>query len=285
MWIVGGAPYAELRIGASSGRFLVDFGTTSSTIDLGAMTPGPPTPHPMPRSPMVFDGGYFLRPLPFLAMTPTSHSGMAGEVRQAGILGMDQLGSGLFLLDWAAGTIARAETPCDESSLRALGLVPVPALPTSGHARVPTVPIVIGGVSIPTQVDTGFADHVVPRSINVNRAAYDALVAAGVRLTAAPDLDLDLTTCVRGTMEHVTAYRLGPRATAHFVDAEGEHVREIESPALFVKSAPEAARTCGGVGTWDEPGAQLGVSILVDGGRAAFDFAGGVVWLPVGSAR
>ena len=96
-------------------------------------------------------------------------------------------------------------------------------------------------------------------------------------MTPRPDRDLTLSTCA-GVPEAVRAFE--PVVPVALVDAAGETVREIEGVTLFVKSAPEAARRCGGVGTWDTPGAQLGVSFFVEMGRAAFDVAGGVVWIP-----
>jgi hypothetical protein len=48
---------------------------------------------------------------------------------------------------------------------------------------------------------------------------------------------------------------------------------------LFVKKPPQAAKVCGGIGTWTTPASQIGGSFFVELGVMVFDPLSSRVWV------
>lgn len=303
--LVKGLPYATLAVGrpddARSGAFLLDWGTTRSTIDLLAFAPSAPPASGCDPTYLgercTFEGFSFFGPWGPVTFTTADHRGDGNEgsaegVRQAGILGTDFFATAVYAIDFRSGDVFRASAgaACDASTLDAKGysahtsagffahdfgalrpltdVVP-DADPSFTVPNVPTVPLRVGSVSAHTQLDTGFADSRVPHSVNVNEAFFEALSAAHPdALIRAAELDLALTTCV-GLAEPVEAYRLARGFAAELVAARGSS-RRAEDAVLYVKRTPESARVCGGIGTWQVPAAQIGASFFA-GATVVFD--------------
>ncbi len=218
------------------------------------------------------------------------------------IVGTDHTSRYGFAIDYGGRRIHRAEEGafCSDAALTAAGLSPLPstgffakdrsklrpladvvdAAPAGVTvANVPTVPVSVAGIAAHAQIDTGFDDAVVPFSVNVNEALLAAVLARRPNaLVRAPEKDLSLTTCA-GVREAVTAYALAPGASFDLVDAGGRTVRPFRTATIFVKRTPEAARRCGGIGTWSVPAAQIGTSFLVELGLVVFDPFRSVVWV------
>jgi hypothetical protein len=57
------------------------------------------------------------------------------------------------------------------------------------------------------------------------------------------------------------------------VGSHGDAVRRLEGVTLFLKDTPAPARRCGGIGTWQQPAAQLGASVVNDGTLVVDPFA------------
>lgn len=316
-----GLPYLDLTVGlgadARTGAFLLDWGTTRSTIDLAAF----PAPGPLARDcPLLalgercsFDDLSFFGSWGRVTLTTADHSAFddtaQGGLRQAGILGTDFFATAVYSVDFGedAGAVYHAApgTFCDDTTLTGAGFRP---LSSEGYyasdfsalkpissvmegasggsvPNVPTVPLRVGQVIAPTQLDTGFADERVPHSINVNEAFFAAVNHAHPdALSRAPELDLALTTCVGGLAEVVEAYRVAPAyevrlETATSVSAPGGDAgASVEGAVVFVKHTPFEARRCGGIGTWDVPAAQIGASFF-EGHVMSFDPLRGLVWM------
>ena len=146
---------------------------------------------------------------------------------------------------------------------------------------VPTVPVQIAGVAAIAQLDTGFDDSVTKFSLNINEAFLLAIQAqAPSALVRDSSLDESLTTCVNGVSEPVLGYRLAASAALGFVDQTGTVARSYPNAVIFVKDTPDAAQTCGGIGTWTVPAAQVAASYFVDMGILAFDPFHETVWIP-----
>lgn len=289
-----GLPYATATVGGEPGWFLLDFATTSSTIDEGAFQGGVAA---IPGTGNQYADFDFFGPWGTVRLARQDHAGVSASVRQAGIIGTDFLSLHVYTLDFRSagarnpGVAAQSlgwavyRAPgagCDDAALMGLGLQ---AVSTKGHysndlnqvqgPNVPTVPVRVGGASAVAQLDTGFDDVLVPSSVNVNEAFFDAIPDAA-RGTRRPDLDLALTTCV-GIAETVEAW--APDAPFEFVGPGGEAVREVDGVVLFVKRTPAAAAPCGGIGTWDTPAAQVGATILSSSGIVVFDPLTSRVWM------
>lgn len=278
--LVGLLPYAEVRIGPDTGWFLVDWGTTGSAIDPRAFSPA--TPQPAAGTYNQWNGFDFFGPWATVTLGVQDLSHFTGPPPQAGILGTDFLSLDAYLVDWTTRIIARVD--CTDLQLEAAGLTPfsvagsfsdTPATLPAGVPNVPAVPLKLGtATAFPAQVDTGYGDALYGPAININRALFDR-IPPGV-LTRAPSADLALSTCVPGVTESVPAYRVAAPHAAELVDRRGT-AHPISGAWVFLKDTPSAARSCGGIGTWSSPAAQLGVSVVAR--QAVFDPGRAAVWL------
>lgn len=300
-----GLPYSTARVDGTEAEFLIDYATTDSTVDLTALTP-----RPVPRGcdPTWLGASCkyefeFMVPLGSRTLITADHDFRArDQLRQAGILGTDVLVEAAFTLDYGKGRVrrARAETLCSAEVLRAAGLralstegyfssdrsrlkklteVVRDASPTAPVSNVPTVPLRIAGASAPAQLDTGFGDTLFPYSINVNAAFYAAIVAANPNaLVRAQSKDLALTTCA-GIAELVDAYDISPSVGVDLVAEDGSAAHHFSRGTVFVKRGPAFARSCGGIGTWSVPAAQIGSSFFQELGVMVFDPFQSLVWV------
>jgi len=307
--LASGLPYVTVTVGDAPtypGSFLLDYGTNFSTLDLSKLAPpGPPAPGCDPTllgQRCSFANLDFFGSWGPVSLRTAAHGDGTGA-SQAGILGTDFTSHVAVSIDYARSKVHRAfdeASFCTESAFAAAGFS---ALSTAGFftndpsklrpladviagssssfsvANVPTVPLRIAGVIAHAQLDTGFDDALVPFSVNVNEAFLAAVTArdpsAVVRM---PDKDVSLTTCA-GVAEAVEAYALAPGAALDFVGEAGQSVKSFPTATLFVKRTPEAAKKCGGIGTWTVPAAQVAASFYVSFGLVAFDPFGSRVWV------
>lgn len=282
-------PYALARVGAAEGYFLLDFATTGSTIDpLGFA--GGVVPRPVEGSADRFADFDFYGAWGTVRLDVQDHSGVAGRVRQAGILGTDFLALNAFTLDYEQGAVYRADAAsfCSDEVLRAEGMKPLSTAGfyssdlgrvQPGFPNVPTVPVRVGSASAVAQLDTGYDDALFRHSVNVNRPFFEAMQAAGVALVPAPEADLALSTCVPGLQETIRAYRAGPGATFDFVSTDGSAAYSEPNALFFVKDTPPAALRCGGIGTWSIPAAQVASSFYNEARRLVFEPFTSRVWM------
>jgi hypothetical protein len=270
---------AKAAVGAGIG------GGKSAAGDGGAAVgaEGTAGPVPLPGSSDRFAGVDFFGPWAPLRLSVQDHSGIRGPLPQAGLIGTDLLHGHVITLDYANGLLRRApaEGFCSDDELRRAGFQPLssrdyygtntaallcPAAPRRGGCpNIPTIPLRIGSVDAVAQVDTGYADGLRPPSMNINRALLQRLERAGMPLIREPSADLTLSSCVRGELERVLAYRLAAGRAVELVGSEGGAVRRLPGVTLFLKNSPDAIQACGGIGTWSEPAAQLGASFVNDG--------------------
>jgi hypothetical protein len=306
----GQMPYVDVPVGSESGYFVLDFATTFSSIDLTAFAPpGPTTTGCDTDAGVLYQectvaGFAFFSPPSSVYLETESFSWLTGAVRQAGIIGTDFLSEDVFSLDYGALEVYAApqSTVCTAAALGAAGFVP---LTTAGFyvndlsllepltdvetgapsnytvPNVPTVPVAIAGVDAVAQLDTGFDDSVTPFSVNINQAFYNAVVAANPNaLVRDTSLDTTLTTCISGVSEPVQGYRLASGVGFGFVQTSGAVARSYPQAAIFEKLTPAAAATCGGIGPWTVPAAQVAASFYNDMKTLVFDPFGSLVWMP-----
>ena len=289
MFVDDGLPFAYVLVDGQMGEFLVDFATTASTIDMGAFNTTP-TAKGCDASKLgqrcTFDTFDFCGPRGPLALFTAEHSR-----NQAGILATDLLAKGTVTLKYKAQKIYWADAPCSTVALTQAGfsrmdskgfygqsnsaLKPLTDVIADADANrlvpnVPTVAARVGGVSVLTQLDTGFADDAVAFSVNVNEAMLAAMPAG--TLVRKASKDLSLSTCV-GINEAVEAYEL---ASGKTFELGG---KSFPQATIFVKRTPNAAKSCGGIGTWTVPAAQVGLSFFVALDTLIFDPTRGEVWV------
>lgn len=302
---------AEAGVNGPAGDFVVDFGTTGSTIDMAAFSERP-VPESclgdasVPGALCTFNGFDFFGDWGLVTLRTANHSTLTGPSRQAGILSTDFLSLYPFTLDYTAGEIRKAERAafCSDGQLLAGGFVPLPSQgfyatdpsklrPLSDVvkdfdggsvkvtvANVPTVPVTIGGIGALAQLDTGYEDKLVSHSINVNEALFDALSKRGDILTRDYSADIFATTCIPGFSEQLYAYRLAPGYDVEFLAEGGGIARKETTVAIYVKRPTKESAPCGGISTWTVPAAQIGSSFYVDAQAIIFDPVSSRVWVP-----
>jgi hypothetical protein len=298
-------PYALAMVGGSSGYFALDYGANVSSIDLGAM----PEAKPLPGScdpaklgqPCVFAGLDFGGDQGQASLLTADYSGLNLDLRQAGIIGTDFLSENAYTLNYAGQTISAAgkDSFCQPDALRGAGFAPMSAagyfssdlsnlLPLSSLdwkyagklsvPNVPAVPVRIAGVETVAQIDTGYSDYIVRHAVNINPALYTQIIATAPKALARwPEGDKKLSTCVPGVLEQVEAYKLNSGAV-EFVAMDGAALRAFRQAVVYVKRTPQAAMSCGGIGTHTRPSAQLGGSFMADLGVVVFDPFASRVW-------
>jgi|GEM_PF-675536 len=291
MLVERGLPFGEVVIGGATGWFLLDFASTVSSVDPDGFAGGTPTPvEGYDELFADFDWFGLWAPV-WLSVFPHR---TVGAIHEAGVLGTDFLSLNVYALDYAGGRVYRASgAGCDEIALRDAGLLPLttegwysddPSSLPGGRVNVPSVPIAVGEARTIAQLDTGFEDGVVPNAVNINDAMFDAIADAGVTLERDHERDLLLTTCVGGVSEQAYGYRLPPGEAVVLVGEDGGAVARWEDAAIFLKRAPTAALGCGGIGTWDTPGAQIGASLIGGRGFILLDPFRARVWWPAEDA-
>lgn len=280
-------PYVLASVGGASGYFVLDFGTTASTIDPKAFAAAT-RPAPVAGTTNQFDSFDFFGSWGRVTLGVQDHSNIAGRVRQAGIIGTDFLSLNAFTLDYANGYVYRAtqQDLCSDATLTAAGLQPVSTAGyysndiskiKAGFTNIPTVPVRAGSVSAVAQLDPGFDDARYRHSVNINRTFFKALQAAGVALQPLADPPTQLGTCTGGT-ETVTGYRPPAGYSFDIIGTDGQSVLRATDVVFFLKDTPPEAKSCGGIGAWDIPAAQLGASFFSDAGRLVFDPFSSRVW-------
>lgn len=304
--------------GTTTGSWVVDYGTTGSTIDFGAWketdAAGPP-PYPTscagdasaPGAYCIFSSFDFFGNWGQVELRTDSYSTLIGAKRQAGIIGTDFLSVRAFTLDYTDQKMyaGSPSTFCTEAQLLGAGFRP---LPTDGFfttdlgklrplsdvlddpdggtdgfvvPNVPTVPISIAGVDALAQLDTGYEDRLVPYSININEALYEKIIAKDPTILDRDTArDLFATTCVPLYSEPLRAYRLKPGATIDFIAQGGSVARTEPTAHIYVKERSDTTRPCGGISTWTVPAAQVGSSFYVDAQVMIFDPVASRVWVP-----
>ncbi|WP_139361967.1 hypothetical protein [Hymenobacter sp. CRA2] len=289
-------PYIPVKMGAAEGEFVLDFGSNISSIDPAGFKNGV-KPVPTNGAAMIYEQPYFFDQFDFFGRTggvkllarKTTVTDLG--LQQAGILGTDFFMEFIFTLDYANKFLYKStrQAFCQDADLLKAGFKPVSTagyyadqfsrlLDPATTINVPTVPVRIGRVAAVAQIDPGYDDSVYPHTVNVNRAFFAALQAAGVALVPVPNVML--STC-SGEHEKGTAYRLGPGYSFEITGTDGQPVL-IERGAFIIVKEGTAAHGCAGIGTWAIPAAQIGASFLVDAQQVVFDPFSSRVWFHTG---
>ncbi len=283
-------PFFKAAVGKYEGYFLLDYGSTASTIDPNAFIGG--KPEQVAGTTNQFDDFNFFGPWGRVTLSVQNHSNIQGlgSIKQAGILGNDFLSLGIFTLDYANQTLYKAleNNFCADADLRAVGFKAVSSagyfsndkekLNNNCTPNIPTIPIKIGKVTAVAQIDPGYDDVLYKHSVNINQALYKSLLAGGVKLLAQPSNNFSLSTCVSGLSEAVTAYKLDKGSNFEITGTDGNPVSVTPNAFIFVKQTPAGAKACGGIGTWQIPAAQFGASFLKDAKKIIFDPFQAKVW-------
>lgn len=279
-------PYTEVSVNGFKGYFLIDFGTTTSTIDINSFSDG--IPLPVNNTTNQFNSFDFFGSWGKVNLKLQDHSNIQG-IQQSGILGTDFLSLNIFTLDYANKKIYRS-TPqqfCDDNALISKGFKPVSSagyfsndlkkLNNDCTPNIPTIPIKIGVVNAVAQIDPGYDDNLFRHAININRAFFKAIQDANIQLIENPNANFVLSTCT-SVDEKVIAYTLPKEISFAITATDGTAILVNEDVHIFLKQTPLAAKSCGGIGTWQIPAAQLGASFLVDAQKVIFDPFNAKVW-------
>jgi hypothetical protein len=265
----GASPYVELTADGVTGPFLLDYGATRSSLSAASFAGPDGSIRTAAISLPGIEKADFHLARYYLLLQPGNG--------QLGVIGDDLLSQfAVHLTDNKA--FLSAET-CRPEELIARGLTPVSqsgffsSEPSKRGAGLPNVPVVflrLGDIRVWAQIDTGYEDFVYSRSIDINQALFDRLMASGAKLDRVNDIDI--WTC--DGREHRPVYRI-PDRPLRIENEQGKRVAETEAFHLIVK----APNSCGGIADMSEPAAQLGASFLGLFGEVIFDPRNATVWL------
>ena len=265
----GASPYVELTADGVSGPFLLDYGATRSSLSASAFPGADGSIRTAAISLPGIERADFHLARYYLLLQPGKG--------QLGVIGDDLLSQ--FTVQLTDSTAFLSAETCQPEALIAQGFTPVAqngffsSDPSKAGARLPNVPVVflrLGDVRVWAQIDTGYEDFVYSRSIDINQALFDRLVANGAKLDRIEDIDI--WTC--DGREHWPVYRVKDRPLS-IENEQGRQIVETDDFHLIVKSA----NTCGGIADMPEPAAQLGASFLSLFGDVIFDPKNTIVWL------
>ncbi len=269
---VGGTPVATLKIGDRTGAFLIDTGATTSAVDAKSFG---------------LAAGAVVRLVAGLCgqgqadfrvedMRPYRAAG--GQ--QLGRLGDDLLGRLALEIETAEPSPALTVRagPLDRAALEARGFTEIDR-PAPQEARVPTINLAIGAVTVPAQLDTGFADDVDPGLVQGNAAFIEALRAHGVALRPAPAA----TTLGCAGLRSYPRWRIDG-AELVLMASDGARAATYAPPLIEIKDDD----ACGGIAAFPTPFVQIGASWLGRFGTTILDGPGRAVWIsarPTHNAR
>lgn len=265
----GASPYVELAADGVRGPFLLDYGATRSSLSAAVFSgPDGSTKTAAVSLPGIERADFHLARY-YLMLQPGKG--------QLGVIGDDLLSR--LTVQLTESTAFLSTESCRPEALLARGLTPVaqngffssdPSKVSAGLPNVPVVFLRLGDVRVWAQIDTGYEDFVYSRSVDINQALFDRLVASGAKLDRVEDIDI--WTC--DGREHRPVYRIRGRPLI-IEDQEGKKIVETEEFHLVVKPA----NSCGGIADMKEPAAQLGASFLNLFGTVIFDPRNTTVWL------
>ncbi len=286
-------PYTSVNVGTSKGYFLLDFGTTASTIDTTKFYDGP-KPKPMDQTSNRFDSFDFFGSWGQVVLSVQNHSNInLKHIKQAGIIGTDFLSLNIFKLDFKTHSLYRNTESlfCRNSDLIDNGFRPVSTFGYYSNEldklnklndffvpNIPTVPVRIGAAYGVAQIDPGFDDSKYHNSVNINSAFLKSISATGLKLRKIDNLSTVLSTCVSGVDEKVSGYKLRQGQKFEVLGIDGTPVLVSDDAIIFLKETPDEARKCGGIGTWQLPAAQIGASFLIQCESVVFDPFQSLVW-------
>ncbi len=275
----GSSPYIELAADKRKGAFLLDYGTTLSSVSLDVFQTSPVRSSDIDIENLSlpsFRSGHFRLAKYWISGPP--------DGGQMGIIGTDFLS--LLMADFSfrdgQSDVVLSASPCDREVLRERGMIAVRQTGffssdlhqlAPGMANVPVLYLDIGGVRVPAQIDTGYDDVVRRPSIDINEALYNMLASAGIRLEARGGSHV--ATCSGIVANAVYA---APETKIFLTTREGEKIREIRGASLVRK----IVNGCGGIADMRASEAQLGASIVSDLGSLVFDPRSEIVWVPRG---
>lgn len=265
----GASPYVELAADGVTGPFLLDYGATRSSLSAAVFSgPDGSTKTAAVSLPGIERADFHLARY-YLMLQPGKG--------QLGVIGDDLLSR--LTVQLTDSTAFLSTESCRPEALLARGLTPVAqngffsSDPSNVSAGLPNVPVVflrLGDVRVWAQIDTGYEDFVYSRSVDINQALFDRLLASGARLDRVEDIDI--WTC--DGREHRPVYRVRGRPLT-IEDQAGKKIVATEAFHLVVKPA----NSCGGIADMKEPAAQLGASFLKLFGAVVFDPRNATVWL------
>ena len=266
----GATPYVWLRAGGEWGHFLLDYGTTSSTI---AKDRFPDATRKVSVGDFTLPG--FQRAT--FQIRDYSNLGLPHDF-QLGLIGTDFLSLETAQFDFDADTVTLSTDACDSAAISASGLLPIRqdgffshdlAALKPGMPDTPVLWLDVGGVRFWAQIDSGYGDWVRPHTIQVNQALWARLKRDGVH--TGPVRAQTNSGCV-GDAQVWSALLTSP---ARITDETGKVLRTL----AFAHIEVAGPNGCGGIADRSEPAALVGASILHDLGRVTFDPWNEVVWV------
>jgi len=265
----GTSPYIGLNADGVSGQFLLDYGTTGSSLSTSGFAAS---------DRFIKNAAHLLADVKGRNFA-LSHYDMPLQPAggQVGVIGTDLLS--LLSVQISGRWVFVGAQPCRPNTLRARGMVPIaqrdffssePSMMNRTRPNVPVVFLRLGEVHTWAQIDTGYDDVVYAPSVDINEVLFRRLIKDGMVLNHLADINV--STCEGRESRRV--YTVKDRSLVIETNQATPIVR-VETFYLILKPA----NACGGIGGMSVPAAQLGASFLRIFRTIIFDPQSGTVWL------
>jgi hypothetical protein len=283
------------------GKFVVDFGTDISAIDLD----GFPGFHMDENKEQIYsltieNGKYYSGPYKKKLKIQDFRNIKANGIRQAGIIGTDILSQNFITLDYDYSRLYigwDTVNHCTPSTMISKGFVPVSTKGYYSHnnqnpSNIPTIPVVIGDEKVSAQalaqIDPGYSDRCslngnfdtyYTHILNINSFYYDLLKKNGV------DINVDRAKFytlqnISGNPDTLFQCSFSKKYTFHCIGTNGEIVIPYGTDEcnVFLKVNAPGGEKAGGITTLAFPAVQFGGSILMDCHQVTFDPFRSLIW-------
>jgi len=283
------------------GKFVVDFGTDRSVIDLNGFPGARMDAKPDRTYSLTIENGmYYSGPYIKQCNVQDCSSINANGIRQAGIIGTDILSQVIVTLDYDNSRLYigwDSSKHCRPDSMIRKGFLPVS---TKGFfsnrpqnpSNIPTVGVVIGDEKVSAkalaQIDPGYSDRCslngnfetyYTHIVNINKLYYDLLRKNGVGITADKTKYYTLGN-MSGKPDTLFQCSFSKRYIFNCIGTSGEAVIPYGTDEcnVFLKVNAPGGEIAGGITTLGFPAVQFGGSILMDCDQVSFDPFRSLVW-------
>lgn len=296
-----GCPYKNK--GCNQGKFLLDYGTDTTSIDLYGFPGSKIDSLPNHIYNIYLFNKFFSHY--FYDNQDYYYYFFTEGIRQAGIIGTDFLSQNIITLDYQErkAYCGNNNMPIFKSdNLKKLGFVPASTkgyfsndekklfdlkLPQKNNN--PAVPLSIGDdnnkVQCPAQLDPGYDDDVITKNgrkisnmININEAYYNALVKS--KIISGLDKSDPILLPNRNSSDTLYKCIFSKKFDINIVGENSESIlpQTTLSWNVYLKISTKEGLAAGGITTFPFPAAQIGASILTQCNKVIFDPFTSLIW-------
>jgi hypothetical protein len=282
MVLINHRPYIKVTINGASRLFLLDFGSTVTSVDLDRLK----IPAEGNVVPQGYSAGVTIRAFgtPTLILAANRDLGFHSvEDPLYGILGTNVLSSSVYTLDYEEGWVYKSGAYgfCSDA-LSTKGRYQHPSLPfpmvLPKKVNVPMVDISIGGVRAMALLDTGFGTNDAEGVVETYSVFYDALQKAEQIMITPAEL-ARMSTCREGAVELVSVHYPNPGVGVQWGAIAADGMISTLPIRVHLRSPEFEVMQCGAISLWAFPAAVVSASLIEERGLVVFDPFSARVWV------